>query len=91
MSQIQIRIDEKTKKSAQKVLNALGIDMTTAIKVYLNQIVIQKGIPFALITENGLTVDEEMEILQAVNDAKSGKNVSKMMSAKEAMNYLKGL
>lgn len=77
MSQIQIRIDEKTKNSAQKVLNTLGIDMTTAIKVYLNQIVIQKGIPFALITENGMIVEKEMEILEAAADAKSGKNVSK--------------
>ncbi len=91
MSQIQIRIDEKTKKDAKKVLDKLGVDMTSAIKIYLKQIVINKGIPFKLVTENGLTPDNEGEIIKASEEAKKGKNVSKAMSPKEAIDYLKDL
>ena len=49
MATIQIRIDEKTKKSAKKVLDEIGIDMSSAIKVYLKQIVIHQNIPFKFI------------------------------------------
>ena len=91
MSYIQLRIDDKTKNSAKKVLDELGVDMSSAIKVYLRQIVINKGIPFKLVTENGFTPEEEREILKASEDAKKGKNVTKAMSPKEAVDYLNNL
>lgn len=91
MSTIQIRVDQKTKKSAKKVLDKLGVDMSSAIKVYLKQIVIHKGIPLPLLTENGLTPAEEEEISQASEEAKIDKNVTKTMSAKEAIEYLRSL
>ncbi|MDA1169017.1 MAG: type II toxin-antitoxin system RelB/DinJ family antitoxin [bacterium] len=89
MTTIQIRIDEKTKKSAQKVFNKLGIDMSTAIKAYLKQVTMKNGIPFPLYTENGLTVEEEREILQASEDADRGVNVSEYMSVDEMLKELK--
>ena len=88
MSTIQIRIDEKTKKTAKKVLDEVGVDMSTAITVYLKQIVIHKGIPLKLMTENGLSPDQETEILAASDESKQGKNVTKVMSTKEAIQYL---
>ena len=91
MSYIQLRIDDKTKNSAKKVLDELGIDMSSAIKVYLRQIVINQGIPFKLVTENGFTPEEEREILKASEEAKKGKNVTKAMSPKEAIDYLNSL
>lgn len=89
MSHIQVRIDEKTKKSAKKILNDIGLDMSSAIKIYLKQIILNKGIPFQLLTENGLTLEQEREILQAAAEAKKGKNVTKAMSGKEALEFLK--
>ncbi len=91
MSYIQLRIDEKTKKSAKKVLDKIGIDMSSAIKIYLRQIVINQGIPFKLLTQNGLSIEEERQILKASEEAKKGKNVSKAMTSKEAIDYLKNL
>ncbi|MEK7529262.1 MAG: type II toxin-antitoxin system RelB/DinJ family antitoxin [Patescibacteria group bacterium] len=91
MTTVQIRIDEKTKKSAKKVLDKIGVDMSSAVKVYLRQIVITKGIPFRLVTENGFTPAEEEEILKISMDASKGKNVTRAMEAKEAIEYLKSL
>jgi|WetSurMetagenome_2_1015567.scaffolds.fasta_scaffold902203_2 addiction module RelB/DinJ family antitoxin len=48
MTTIQIRIDEKTKDEAGKIFNNLGIDMTTAIKLFLRQISIKKAFPFPI-------------------------------------------
>jgi DNA-damage-inducible protein J len=91
MSYIQLRVDDNTKKSAKKVLDKLGVDMSSAIKVYLKQIVITQGIPFRLVTENGFTPEEEREILKASREAKIGKNITKAMSTKEAVDYLNSL
>jgi len=76
MSTLQVRIDENTKKSAKKVLDKIGMDMSSAVKVYFKQIIINQGLPFQLLTENGLTVQQEKEILKASNEAKKGINVS---------------
>lgn len=92
MPTIQIRIDEKTKKSAKKVLDKIGMDMSSAVKVYLKQIVITQGIPIQLLTENGLTIQQEQEILKASEEAKKGINVSGPFStAKETQDYLDSL
>jgi DNA-damage-inducible protein J len=46
MSTLSIRIEEKTKQEATKTLAALGLDMSSAVKMFLNQVVIEQGIPF---------------------------------------------
>jgi len=43
---INIRTDSELKAKAQLVLAGLGIDMSTAINVFLNQIVYRQAIPF---------------------------------------------
>ena len=64
MTTIQNRTKEKTKKAAQRILETLGLDLSTAINIYLIQIIEKKGIPFEILTENGMTPTEEREILQ---------------------------
>ena len=91
MTTIQIRIDEKTKKEAIKVFNDLGIDMSTGIKIFLKKVVTAQGVPFQLITENGLTIERELAILKGAQDAAKGINVTKPMEAKEAIAYLRSV
>ncbi|OHB58401.1 MAG: hypothetical protein A2173_08800 [Planctomycetes bacterium RBG_13_44_8b] len=52
---IQVRIDPDTKQKATKILNALHIDMSEAIKMYLKQIILNRAIPFELRIPNELT------------------------------------
>ena len=91
MTTVQIRIDEKTKRDAKKVLDRLGIDMSGAMKLYLRQIALRKRIPMDLYTENGLTVQQEFEILEASREARSGMRVTPPLSAKAAVAYLQTL
>lgn len=91
MSTIQIRIDEKTKKTAKKVLDEVGMDMSSAIKVYLKQVVICKGIPFKLLTANGLTLAQENAVLIASEDAKKGRNVKETKNLAEMKSHLDSL
>ena len=45
---INVRTDVELKTKAQSVLNRLGMDMSTAINIYLVQIVEKGGIPMDL-------------------------------------------
>jgi addiction module RelB/DinJ family antitoxin len=49
-STIQVRIDGQTKHRANFVLKRLGIDMSTAVILFINQIVETRSIPFNLKT-----------------------------------------
>lgn len=91
MSNIQIRIDAKEKKEVKKILENIGLDMSSAIKLFLRQTKIRKGLPFLLLTENKLSLEEEASIIKAGIEAKKGKNVSPASSRKEAIAHLKSL
>lgn len=69
-STIQIRIDAKTKREARKTLGALGLDMSSAVKLFLRNVVITQSIPLNLRTENGFTIAQEQEMLRDLADAK---------------------
>lgn len=46
MSNIQIRIDENLKVQAQEVAAALGMEVATAIRIFLCQMVRDRALPF---------------------------------------------
>lgn len=62
MTTLQIRIDEKTKARAKKILEKTGLDMSSAVKLFLQQTIIMKGLPFRPLTSNGMTFAEEKEL-----------------------------
>ena len=68
-SKIQVRIDAKTKKLAKKTLEEIGIDMSSAIKLFLRNVIITQSIPLTLRTENGFTIAQEKEILKEAKGA----------------------
>ena len=91
MSYLQIRVDKTLKENSKKILDKLGIDMSTAVRIYLKQIVNRKGLPFLALTENHFTVEQEDEILRISKEAKKGKNVSMPMNGEDAIVFLKNL
>jgi len=48
---INIRVDGNVKNKAQDVFAALGLDMTSAINIFLRQAIRKNGIPFELVAE----------------------------------------
>lgn len=45
---LNLRVNPKVKERAEEVLSKLGVPMSTAIDIYLNQISLTGGIPFAV-------------------------------------------
>lgn len=60
---LNIRIDKEIKNSAEKKFNELGLNMTTAINMFLRTTIREHGIPFELKIEipnnNSINVIEE--------------------------------
>ena len=42
------RVDPEVKEQAEAVLNQLGIPLSSAVNLFLRQVVLQQGIPFQL-------------------------------------------
>jgi addiction module RelB/DinJ family antitoxin len=64
MTTINIRVEEKTKKAANKVFADLGLDMSTGVKMFLTQVAREKGLPFTPTTDMKAIVakwDKEVE------------------------------
>ena len=64
---IHIRLPRKLKRAAQKIIEANGLDMSSAIKLFFTNIAIQKTIPLKFLTENGLPREFEEHLLALAN------------------------
>jgi addiction module RelB/DinJ family antitoxin len=85
---VQLRIDAATKMQAQKILEKLGLDLSSGIKMFLSQVVRTKSIPFVARTENGYTPAREREIIRGAEWTK--KHGKRYPSAKAMLDDILG-
>ena len=69
---LHIRIEPDMKKKAEKTLSELGLSLTDAINVVLAQVILQDGIPFEIKKPKF-----NKETIEAIEDAKNNKNLSR--------------
>lgn len=69
---LHIRVEPTVKKKAEETLNELGMSITEAINVFLNQVILNDGIPFEIKKPR-----LNKETIQALEDTRNGKNLSK--------------
>ena len=62
---INIRVDSDVKNSAKEIFAELGMDLTTAVNIFLRQSIRDHGIPFEL----KLNVPND-ETIEAINEVK---------------------
>lgn len=46
---IRSRVEPELKNEATKILEACGLDLSTAIRLFLNNVVVTKGLPFDIV------------------------------------------
>lgn len=70
-STITVRVDDQIKKKANKIFKEVGMDMSTAINIYLKQVIRSNGIPFPVSADvpNSIT-------LKAIKDTDEGNTIS---------------
>jgi len=47
-TRLSVRVDNTTKRNAEAVFNALGMNMSTGINIFLTRVAQSRSIPFAL-------------------------------------------
>lgn len=67
---MSIRLDSEVKEQAQQVFSNLGMDMTTAINIFLRQAIQYQGLPF------NVRLDENRKLLQVLTDLDQNRNMS---------------
>ncbi|HEN8128478.1 TPA: type II toxin-antitoxin system RelB/DinJ family antitoxin [Streptococcus agalactiae] len=66
MSTVAVRVDAQLKDEATKLFQSLGLDMSTAVKMFLIQSVKTQSIPFAIKNKSFIS-DEEFQKLVELN------------------------
>lgn len=63
-SLIQIRVDANLKKDAEALFNELGLDIPTAVRLFLKQSLLHNGIPFVISKPDDFYTDYNQQILK---------------------------
>lgn len=80
-STLNLRINPDLKRKAEEILSQLGMPMSTAIDIYLKQIIMTGGIPFAVtlskapisVNADLMTIDEiYAKLREGYDDIKKG-------------------
>ena len=77
---LHIRVEPRVKQRAEETLSDLGLSITEAINVFLNQVILNDGIPFEIRKPR-----YNKETIQAIEDTKNGKNLSKTFDSVDEM------
>ena len=71
MAVLQVRVDEDLKNQATLIFNGLGIDLSTAIRMFLKKAVLERGIPFETkfdeVTLKGILAIDRMRTISEEN------------------------
>lgn len=79
MSVIQFRVDDDLKKQAILVYKKLGIDLSTALRLFLQKSVSTNGLPFLLVAgEKSFDTSRAIKALEKLQDISEKNGNSKM-------------
>lgn len=86
---VQIRVDEDLKNEASDIFERLGLDLPTAIRVFLKKSVEESGIPFSLKVDKEKKSLKNAEKLLKKANKEAKKNKIQDMSLDEINNEIK--
>lgn len=72
-SLIQVRVDKELKKDAEELFKDLGLDMPSAVRLFLKQALLHKGIPFLISKPDDFYNDFNQQVLkQSIQQLQAG-------------------
>ena len=78
-SLVQIRLDDKLKAEATAVYEALGIDLPTAVRMFIKRSVLVNGIPFSMTLPAGeYKATRALRAMQEISAAAEANGLSDM-------------
>ncbi|MCL2044949.1 MAG: type II toxin-antitoxin system RelB/DinJ family antitoxin [Oscillospiraceae bacterium] len=87
MATIQVRIDESIKTEAESLFSALGLDISTAVRIFLSAALEHNGIPFEIKLYRDRKPNTELQ--EAMDDIRLNRNIyGPFASAEEAVSSM---
>jgi len=80
---IRSRVEPQVKLEASAILEEMGLSMSDAIRIFLNQVIVRKALPFSLRTTKTPNA-KTLEALEAIEQGKGLEEVTLQQLAKEA-------
>ena len=82
---LQTRIDKATKDQAEDLFESLGLDITTAIRLFLKQAINQRCIPFDIVPPQREFSDSTLASIEEANGLAKNPRAKRYSSAKELL------
>ena len=78
-SLLQVRVEDSLKDEAAQVFEKLGIDTSTAVRMFLKRAIMENGIPFRMtIPKTPYNADRGYRAMVEISDASERNGVSEM-------------
>ena len=80
MSNLNVRIENTVKKNASKTLAKMGLDLSSAVKLFLHQVITDDGLPFtpSRRSTKEIRLEWDKEIATALKNGKSYRTAAEM-------------
>ncbi len=75
MVQVNFRVDEEVKRRAELACKNMGMNMSTAINIFLVKMGNEQRIPFEVSVDPFYSAENMAELERRVSDAKAGRNM----------------
>ena len=75
MVNIQVRVDNSLRIQAQQIAKAMGIDLTTAIRMFLVQKVNDRALPFQPRIDLFYSKENQEHLQKALDDVNNNRNI----------------
>ncbi len=73
MASINVRVDDELKKQSEMIFEELGMNTSTAINIFLKQVIRSNGIPFTVQADPFYSVENQAHLLQQKKEWKKAK------------------
>ena len=77
MTQVNFRIDDDVKESAESALKAMGLTMSAAITMFLTKVGRERRIPFEITADPFYSSENMTELERRISSVRTGKSTLK--------------
>jgi len=85
MSTVTVRVDEQTKQNATNVLADIGLDVSTAVRMFLRQVAIRGQMPIELLQDPFYSESNQAALRASIAQIDAGRVVTKTTDELAAM------
>jgi len=88
---VQAKVPSEVKIASEKIFNDFGLDISTAIRMFLIKVNQTRSIPFTIGYESNVHNEFSDYLLAAKNDIENDKNVLRFATNQDGFEYLESL